>query len=284
MCNTCIHQTSSIHRGFLRSSFLCLSTQRSINKQDTATDLLLNSPRRRHTYFRHSSARLDINPEQYSNRRNSTCTQNINFSFKHEMSATSMTIPILLLGTMTLASTTSSNSYGPAYETPSIPILTVAILGPPFVNSPSITVTSTSCTTESLSALPISTDTTAATENWTSTSTSTSTGTLDSMEVTSSMSTAYAGFEAPTATFLTGETPTLTMQLIAPGCAALCQDAYESGECDQTVVCANGVQARALRPTPVIDSGSMPLRERLGWIWWAGWGVFSMSTCVLAML
>jgi len=177
-----------------------------------------------------------------------------------------MAVPILSLATLALASASSSIPYD---STSKIPTLSVAILGPPFVNPPRIPVedTQTPCSTESLSALAIETDTVATVETWisTGTSTSTSTWTLDPMEATSmveatsSVSTSYMGFGGPTATF-------------------------SGGECDQTAACANGVQARALRPTPVIDSGSMPLRGRLGWIWWAGWGVFPMSTCVLAML
>jgi hypothetical protein len=196
------------------------------------------------------------------------------------LSVTSLVIPILLLAALALASSTSS--YGSTYAMPSIPILTSAILGPPFVNTPSLTAYESQffSATKSLVALTTSTNT-ATIES--------STSTLDFMtatgkvQATSSISTTYTGLEAPMATS-SSETQILTMEHVPPGCVATCLEAIESGECDQTVVCVNAHQVRALRPTPVIDSGSMPLRGRLRWIWWACWGIFSMSTCVLAML
>jgi hypothetical protein len=102
-------------------------------------------------------------------------------------------------------------------------------------------------------------------------------------QATSSIFTAYTGFGTPTATSSSGETPILTMDRVPLGCAITCPEAIESGECDHTVACIHALNARALRPTPVIDSGSMPLRGRLRWTWWAGWGISSMSTCMLAM-
>jgi hypothetical protein len=196
-------------------------------------------------------------------------------------SATSLFVPILLLTTLALASSTSS--YGSTYAMPSIPTLTSAILGPPFVNPPSVTAYESRFpySTESLATLTISTDT-ATTSSWTSTlDPITASG---QMQATSSISTAYTGFGTPTATSSSSEMPILTMDRVPPGCATTCPEAIESGACDQTVACINALKARALRPTPVIDSGSMPSRGRLRWTWWAGWGISSMSTCVLAML
>jgi hypothetical protein len=173
-------------------------------------------------------------------------------------SATSMAIPFLLSVTLALAS--SSNSYGPTYTISATPTLTAAILGSPFVNPPGLTVedTQTPCSTESPSALTISTNS-ATIETWTSTQTLESMKATNMVQAISSITTDYTGFEAPTAT-------------------------TSNGECGQTVACADGVKVRALRPTPVMDSGSMPLRGRLSWTWWDYRGVLPMSTCMLAML
>lgn len=76
------------------------------------------------------------------------------------------------------------------------------------------------------------------------------TSTLDPMtatskaQATSSVPTAYNSCESTTATF--------------PG-----------GEYEKTVPFAQRVKARALRPTPVVDSGSVPLRGRSIWTWLA---------------
>jgi hypothetical protein len=195
--------------------------------------------------------------------------------------ATLLVTAVLLFANLTLA--LSSSPYGSTYAMPSIPILTSAILGPPFVNPPSVTAYESQffSTTKSLAALPTSTNT-ATIES--STSTLGFMTTMGKVQATSSISTAYTGFETPTANPSSSETPILTMERVPPGCASTCPKAIESGECNRTVACVNAFEARALRPTPVMDSGSMPLRGRLRWTWWAGWGTFSMSTCVLATL
>ena len=181
-------------------------------------------------------------------------------------SVDSLVVSILLLTTLALASSTIS--YGSTYAMLSIPTLTSAILGPPFVNPPSFTAYESQffSVIKPLAALASSTNT-ATVES--------STSTLDFMtatgkvQATSSISTAYTSLEGPTAASSSGETPSLTTVRIPPSCVATCLEAIESGKCDQTVVCVDALQVRALRPTPVIDSGSMPLRGRLRWTWWA---------------
>lgn len=142
-----------------------------------------------------------------------------------------------------------SDPYDFAYALPSIPTLTTAILAPPFVNPPSSTALGVQATyiAESTSR-PVS-----------SISTATMTAGIESQVTFSISNAAIRGSEAPAPTYL-------------------------NGECDQSVTCVDGVNRRALRPIPVIDSGSMPLRGRRSWTWLAGWSVFSMSTCVLLML
>jgi hypothetical protein len=193
-------------------------------------------------------------------------------------SATLLLVSVLLLTTLALAS--STNSYGSTYAMPSVPTLTSAILGPPFVIPPSVFAYESQLlySTESLAVLTTSTVTTS---SWTSTQDLT-TG-KGKAQATSSIFTAYTGFGTPTVTSSSGETPILTMDRVPLGCAITCPEAVESGECDHTVACIHALNARALRPTPVIDSGSMPLRGRLRWTWWAGWGISSTSTCMLAM-
>ena len=152
-------------------------------------------------------------------------------------SVTSLVISILLLAALALALSTSS--YGSTYAMPSIPILTSAILGPPFVNTLSLTAYESQffSATKSLVALTTSTNT-ATIES--------STSTLDSMtatgkvQATSSISTTYIGLEAPMATS-SSETPILTMEHVPPGCAATCPEAIKSGECDQTVACVDAL-------------------------------------------
>jgi hypothetical protein len=163
-------------------------------------------------------------------------------------SATSMGISVLLT---TLALASSSDPYGSTYAMPSIATLTSAILGPPFVTPSSLTAHDSQSlyTSESLTAPAPSTNTAA-------------TQTLDPMtatNTTSSVSAVYTGHGTPTAT-------------------------SSSGDWDQTVTCVDRVKVRALRPTPVSDSGSIPLKGQLRGTWWAGWGTLSMSTCMLAML
>jgi hypothetical protein len=227
-----------------------------------------------HLYFCHNGARLDnrirqtdLNLEQYCTAKIELHTTPMLCSI-YEMvhSVNSLVVPILLLTTLALGSSTTS--YGSTYAMPSIPTLTSAILGPPFVNPPSFTAYESQffSVTKPLAALTSSTNT-ATIESSTRTSDfMTATGKL---QATSSISTTYTGFETTTATSSSGETPILTMERVPPGCAATGPEAIESGECDQTVVCVNAPQVRALRPTPVIDSGSMPLRGRLRWTWWA---------------
>lgn len=170
------------------------------------------------------------------------------YSMVHIVSA--LVVSVLLLATPALAS--SSNSYGAATYTPrSIPTLTAAILGPPFVNTPSEH--QFLFATDSISALTTSTNT-IATKSWMSLRT-TEVGT----PATSSISKAYTSPGASTQTNL-------------------------SGDYDQTVACINALDGRSLMPTPVKDSGNTPLTERSMWTWWTGWGIVPTSMCMWAML
>ena len=152
-------------------------------------------------------------------------------------SVDSLVVSILLLTTLALASSTIS--YGSTYAMLSIPTLTSATLGPPFVNPPSVTAYESQffSVIKPLAALASSTNT-ATIES--------STSTLDSMtatgkvQATSSISTTYIGLEAPMATS-SSETPILTMEHVPPGCAATCPEAIKSGECDQTVACVDAL-------------------------------------------
>lgn len=184
------------------------------------------------------------------------------------VSTTQLVVLILLLVALALAS--PSDSHDPTYTLPSIPTITAAILGPPFVNPPSMTTHDVQApyTTESTSRLTPSINT-ATLETRTSTHVLGPIMARIGLQVTSSISTANTGSEAPMATCASDKTPTS------------CREANESGEADGTVACMNELQGRALRPIPVSDSGSVPLRGWSGWTWCAGLGIFSMGMLVM---
>ena len=152
-------------------------------------------------------------------------------------SVDSLVVSILLLTTLALASSTIS--YGSTYAMLSIPTLTSAILGPPFVNPPSFTAYESQffSVIKPLAALASSTNTATIESSISTLDSMTATG---KVQATSSISTTYIGLEAPMATS-SSETPILTMEHVPPGCAATCPEAIKSGECDQTVACVDAL-------------------------------------------